>query len=99
MTTVDEAVSVLNEIHAADPTVLPALIACRVPCNDIVADHPTVQVGPSREDPDGPNLVGLLGVLNGVFGIMPNSGSGYIAAYYDDDGTLTHFGNLDAGRD
>jgi hypothetical protein len=87
--TVDGAIAVLNAVHRADPTVLPALIRYRVPCNEGVANHPTVQV---RGDA-GEALVGLLGILNGIFGLMPN-GSGFMAACYDDHGELTHFENL-----
>jgi hypothetical protein len=39
--------------------------------------------------------VGFLGLLNGVVGTIPpegiHAGWGYIAAYFDDDGRLTHF--------
>lgn len=35
----------LNQINDLDHSVLPALIACRVPCNKEFAAHPTVQVG------------------------------------------------------
>lgn len=88
--TVDVAVRILNEIHAADPTVLPALIDYRVPCNDILADHPTVQVGGLPGCRGG--FVGLLGILNGLFGAGPRGG--FIGAVYDDDHQLTHFRNL-----
>lgn len=85
----DEAIEVLNRIHKADPTVLPALIAHRVPCNKDVAVDPTVQVG-LRADKSGGYEVGFLGVINGFFGVDDNTW-GFIAAIYDDDGVLTHF--------
>lgn len=81
-------VDVLNRIHEADPTVLPKLIDYRVPCNGTLADDPTVQVG-RLEDEVGWE-VGILGILNGIGGI-DSSGSGYVAAIYDDEGKLTHF--------
>ncbi|MGH9094977.1 MAG: hypothetical protein ACRDXE_07440 [Acidimicrobiales bacterium] len=112
------AVAVLDRIHAADPTVLPALIEFRVACNRKVGDDPTVQIGTAEHgapicpwcgavlaewdhDTDcprsGPRLeasgsVGLLGVINGLFGADEN-GVGFIAACYADDGTgpLTGF--------
>lgn len=96
MTTPTEAVEVLNRIHTADPTVLPNLIAWRVPCNETLADDPTVQVGPmpySNTDVDQ-MYVGLLGVINGIFGVVPFSTHGYIAAHYDEDRVLTHFSVL-----
>jgi hypothetical protein len=87
---IDNAIEVLNRIHQSDPSVLPALIDYRVPCNETLADDPTVQVGSHG---DVPTAVGLLGIVNGLFGTMP-TGSGWIAAAYDDDGTLTHFTRL-----
>lgn len=80
------AIDVLNRIHAADPSVLPALIAQRVPCNDAVANDPSVQV---MQAEDGTLSVGLLGIVNGLFGVDA-AGSGFIAAEYD-EGHLTGF--------
>lgn len=96
--TPEQAVEVLNRIHAADPTVMPALIAVRVACNEAVGDDPTVQV--MRRKSEGNTYkdeVGFLGVLNGIFGVKED-GWGYIAAYYKDDDdpmSLTHFGVLE----
>lgn len=85
---VDQAIEVLNRIHAADPTVLPALIEHRVTCNEAVADDPTVQVGLR---PDGTAEVGLLGIINGLFGANER-GWGYIGAVWSHDGgTLRGF--------
>lgn len=74
--TAEHAVEVLNRIHAADPSVLPTLIAHRVPCNDAVADDPTVQV---LGLPDGSVVgVGLLGVINGIFGVQDGTSKAFI---------------------
>lgn len=85
---VDEAIEVLNRIHQADHHVLPALMRHRVPCNTAVADDPAVQVGP------GPNrsgwVIGLLGVLNGIFG-ADDDGWGYIVADWDGGSNLRGF--------
>lgn len=86
---VDRAIEVLNRIHAADPTVLPALIAHRVPCNIAVGDDPTVQVG--KIDGTDQDEVGLLGIINGLFGVQGPKAVGFIAANYDDDHNLTNF--------
>ena len=101
MTTPAEAIDVLNRIHAADPTVLPALIDHRVECNRALADDPTVQVGviPGMETMTTPGFdrynVGLLGIINGIFGIRSLSEAhgtqGWIAAVYDADRNLKHF--------
>lgn len=85
MTSIAQAVEVLNRIHQADPTVLPALIGHRVPCNEELADDPSVQVGVLESGYE----VGILGVINGLIGA--NEQVGFIAAVYDDDGALTHF--------
>lgn len=75
----ENAVAILNDINNADPTVLPALIGHRVTCNKALASHPTVQVGFIAED----NYeVGLLGILNGLFGIKADR-YGFIAAKFD----------------
>ncbi len=84
--TVEQAIEVLNRIHEADPTVLPTMIAHRVPCNLTLAHDPTVQVGVTNIGFE----VGLLGVLNGLFGIRPDS-SGYVAAMFNAEHQLLRF--------
>jgi hypothetical protein len=84
--TASHVVDVLNRIHNEDPTVMPALIQMRVPCNRVLADDPTVQVGVI----DGGFEVGILGIINGIIGIRDN-GWGYIGARYDDEKNLTGF--------
>lgn len=99
-----QAVRVLNEINAADPSVLPALIAYRVPCNTELANHPTVQVGyiggqnPFTVDEElaiiqgpGPHFeVGLLGIINGLFGTDERSW-GFIYMHQREDGSIEKF--------
>ena len=79
----DHFVERLNEMVAADPNVIHRLVEHRIPCNDALAAHPTVQVVPGNE-------VGLLGVLNGLIGVDAD-GWGYLAANFDDTGKLTGF--------
>ena len=76
----------LNEINQLDFTVLPKLIAFRIPCNQALADHPSVQVGKT----DIGYEVGLLGIINGLVGVK-NNGWGYIAANYKDNGEIEKF--------
>lgn len=78
MAAINEAIEVLNRVHAADPSVLPTLIALRVPCNEAVADDPSVQVGTTEH---GGFEVGVLGIINGIFGVNARN-AGYIAAVY-----------------
>lgn len=74
-----EAIAVLNRVHEADPTVMPALIALRVPCNEVVAADPSVQV---KANEDGTFEVGILGLINGIFGVDARN-VGYVAADVD----------------
>lgn len=77
--TVQDAVRVLGEAFAADPKAMEALVEARVSCNEALSGHPTIQVQ-VRED--GSCEVGLLGILNGLFGIN-HDGRGHIEAVYD----------------
>ena len=73
-------VDLLNEAAKLDPQAIRALVDTRVVCNQALADHPTIQVGPASEhDSGGPSVVGLLGILNGIFGTF-DDGWGCIAA-------------------
>lgn len=58
--------NLLNELLEKDYDCVHELISYRVKCNQAVADHPTVQV---QQLKDEPFKVGLLGILNGLFGI------------------------------
>ena len=75
-----EVVAFLNDLLALDREAVEALVRHRVPCNQALTEHPTVQVGPIAEN--GQNHVGLLGLLNGLIGI-DSSGWGYVAAEFD----------------
>lgn len=55
----------LNSAFQADPAAVHCLCANRVPCNQTLADHPTVQVGAIPVWSDA-HQVGALGLLNGV---------------------------------
>lgn len=83
---IDQAVEVLNRIHKADPSVLDSLIRYRVPCNEELANDPTVQVRVHHEVTD----VGILGIINGLFGVDENNW-GYIYANFNGMGYLENF--------
>ena len=57
----------LNDIYAADPDAVHALMETRVPCNKKI-ETDTLAV-PFAETPDGPLSLGPLGVLNAVIGL------------------------------
>lgn len=78
--TAKKIVDLLNSLIECDKNAVASLVANRVPCNSILADHPTVQVGTMN----GGYSVGLLGILNGICGIKEN-GYGLIVAHFEDD--------------
>lgn len=61
---IDETIEFLNHLIALDKAAVAALIANRVPCNEQLANHPTVRVVAQH----GGYNVGLLGILNGLLG-------------------------------
>ena len=71
----------LNVLLEVDRNAIACLIANRVPCNQALADHPTVQVGPQH----GGYYVGMLGILNGLCGVKPD-GAGFLVAIFDGEG-------------
>lgn len=86
----DQFILVLNELIDSDQKAIEALIEFRVPCDGMLADHPTVQVSQDKED----CKVGFLGILNGLVGVIetgPKTGWGLITAVFDDSGKLQRF--------
>ena len=79
---IDDAIKLLNEMLAADISATAALLANRVPCNQPLAEHPTIQVHKQHDA----TFVGLLGVINGLFGVDDNDYGpiGYVFADDDD---------------
>lgn len=61
---IDDAIDFLNELLEIDRVAVHALVSTRMPCNEEMARHPTVQVAVQN----GGFYVGPLGVLNGLFG-------------------------------
>jgi hypothetical protein len=87
-----EAVRILNELVVCDAQALQTLVEHRVTCNVALADHPEAQVGKT----DGQWHIGLLGVLNALFGTLGSEagtkeGWGALAGVYDDEGRLVNF--------
>jgi hypothetical protein len=62
----DIFLKVLNEAYKADPDAIHSLICNRVPCNLLLANHPTIQVDTNDVAIGGTWTVGLLGVINGI---------------------------------
>ena len=57
----------LNRAFAADPDAVHAMVCNRVPCNNALADDPTVVVSAGLVAGSGPT-VGMMGLLNGLLG-------------------------------
>lgn len=68
--TLDEIIEYLNELIGLDASAMTALSSTRVPCNDAMAKHPTVQASSSVHDGC---RVGLIGVINGMLGVHPDN--------------------------
>ena len=80
--TQQQVVDFLNSLLLeVDGEAINALFNHRTSCNSRMADHPTVQAG--RLDKSNHFMVGIIGVLNGLFGIH-EKGYGFLAADYKD---------------
>lgn len=64
---VQDVCDLLNEMLVIDYDCINTLITRRVKCNDTTADHPTIQA--RRYEFVTYSKLGLLGFLNGLFGI------------------------------
>ena len=78
----ERIVALLNEAFELDPAAISALYRYRVPCNEALADHPTIQVAKTATGYD----VALIGLLNGLGGVDAE-GWGAVAASVDTDVT------------
>ena len=76
----DDVIQLLNGLVHADQNGITCLVEQRVPCNDKLGRHPTVQ---TSTDEEGHLVFGLLGILNGVFGV-DDEGWGPIMAVFED---------------
>lgn len=84
--TAQDAVNLLNEAAKLDPHAVEALIKARIPANEALQNHPTIQCS---------SAIGVLGMLNGLFGVFPEghpkAGWGPISAIISDDGSPIRF--------
>ncbi len=94
-----EAVDFLNGLLKIDPAAMTRLVFKKTGCNQALTDHPTVQVSDGKGfdsvDMEAAGYVGLLGIINGMFGVIetgPKKGFGPITAEIDDEiGMVTGF--------
>jgi len=90
--TIDDAIGFLNSLVEVDADAVTRLVDARVQCNQEMADHESVQV--QAYDGDENYSVGILGVLNGLFGTFdcgPAEGWGPITALFNEDGSVKEF--------
>ena len=87
---VEAVIELLNELLEIDSDAVSNLVLNRVECNEELADHSTVQVAWNKEDDTF--SVGLLGILNGLFGI-DSCGYGAICVEIT-DGKIIKFSKL-----
>jgi hypothetical protein len=64
--TPQEVVDFLNALILQDPKAVNTMFVARVPCNENLAKHPTVQVMPGNIK--GTHYCGVMGIINGIFG-------------------------------
>ena len=84
----EQAIEVLNRAYNADPIAIHNLVNNRVFCLKELAEDQTIQVGRIGKAPWSFE-VGMLGIINGIFGADENS-IGYIAAIVE-NGMLQGF--------
>lgn len=80
-----DAVKLLNQALKADPKAMHELVETRASCNNKIAGHPTIQCAVETGAVTGRTSysVGLVGILNGIFGCQPGTSVGFIAARFD----------------
>ena len=79
--TLTQCIEYLNSLIECDERAIFSLVMNRVPCNEKLTEHNTCQV-------TNKSFVGMLGVINGIFGIK--NYQGLIQAVFD-DGKLVEF--------
>lgn len=85
--TPQEVVDLLNDALNKDPEAVTALVYQRIPCNRSLAEHQSIQVDEKKV---GQYEVGLLGIINGLFGTHEN-GQGPITALSKGGREITKF--------
>lgn len=79
---IGEVIGILNGMLDLDPEATTALISHRVPCNEKMSEHPTIQVLRVNMG----CRVGVLGLLNGLFGVYDDLSGPIGAVWQYDDG-------------
>jgi len=83
--TANDVCDLLNKMLKLDYDCTHAIVSYRQKCNDLIAKHETIQVQQYEED-EFPK-VGIIGILNGMFGIRED-GMGAICYEIENDRIL-----------
>lgn len=85
------ALEVLNEALELDRDAISALMRSEIPINQALAEHWSIQVGNSVENPERRGYVlRPLGLINGLFGVDKDS-YGHIGMLLREDGLISRF--------
>ncbi len=108
---INEVIQFLNELLSIDSVAINKLLTIRVPCNKDLDNHETVQTfkvqgqGKLACDldlcDDGPKtipVVGILGILNGMFGINSDRFGPIMMLIERKTGKAIQFGLIDAEK-
>ena len=79
--TIQDVVDLLNDALERDPNAINMLFHYSVPCNNQLAEHPTIPI--NCEVKDFPRAT-ILGILNGIFGYCDFKKNGPIACIIDE---------------
>jgi len=83
-------VELMNEALRLDPEAVNEMCRYRVPINEKLASHPSIQVGDPQKD--GFISLGLGGLLNGIAGACDRDHWGAVSAIVDKEpGTIERF--------
>jgi len=78
--TLESAIEVLNRALESDKSAISKLFLGKgVKCNEELAEDETIQIGRFVEDGKTYNRIRPLGLINGMFGISPETGFGPLA--------------------
>lgn len=92
--TVDEVIAILNRAIDEDIIAMTALFGVRVKCNEDLSNDPTI---PVRSHEDDSVTVGVMGIINGLFGYDDKTGDGVIMGT-GKEGALDRFIRVDHSK-